>query len=114
MIEAVAVNGLNGQNNEENKDPELEDLLLEGNDILAEIENYEKNLDTAKLLNYRTDTINELNNTNVNDFIEFLTYEQLTEVSNDILELFNINYIENEKKLNNTIKARDQNTVIST
>lgn len=114
MIEAVAVNGLNGQNNEENKDPELEDLLLEGNDILAEIENYEKNLDTAQLLNYRTDTINELNNTNVNDFIEFLTYEQLTEVSNDILELLNINYFENGTKLNNTIKARDQNTVIST
>jgi len=114
VIEAVAVNGLNEQNNEHNKDPELEDLLLEGNDILAEIENYEKNLDTTQVLNYRTDTINELNNTNVNDFIEFLTYEQLTEVSNDILELFNINYFENGKILNNTIKARDQNTMICT
>jgi hypothetical protein len=112
VIEAAIIS--NGQNNENNKDPELEDLLMEGDDILAEIENYEKNLDTARVLHNQTATNNEFNYTNVNDFIEFLTYEQLTEVSNDILELLNINYNENGEKLSSIVKPRDQNTVIST
>ena len=104
MTETVsASNEQNGKNNSNSKDPELEDLLMEGNDILAEIEKYEMNLTELHILDPASKS--NVNRTNVNDFIEYLTYEQLNQVTNDILELLNINDFTNERKLNNTILA---------
>lgn len=111
VTEAITTsNEQSNQNNDNGKDIEIENLLLEGNDILAEIENYEKNLHATT----NQQSINhELNKTTINDFIEYLTYEQLNEVTNDILELLNINDFVNEKKINNILVTRDQNVVIS-
>lgn len=100
------------QKNDKIADPELNDLLLEGNDILAEIEKYEKNLDLPPLITTQQSINHELNKTNINNFIEYLTYEQLNEVTNDILELLNINDFQNGKKLNTTLVTRDQNIVL--
>ncbi|KAL7031233.1 hypothetical protein ACKWTF_006940 [Chironomus riparius] len=90
VTEAVSVsNEKNTENDNNSEDPELEDLLLEGNDILAELEKYEKNLNELHL--HDPASISNENRTTVNDFIEYLTYEQLNQVTNDILELLNIN-----------------------
>lgn len=111
VTEAITTsNEQSNQNNDNGKDIEIENLLLEGNDILAEIENYEKNLHPTT---YQQSINHELNKTTINDFIEYLTYEQLNEVTNDILELLNINDFVNEKKINNILVTRDQNVVIS-